>query len=59
MDFICSVCSKKLPRELLVIIPHTEEHIINEIKKQHPKWATADGVCAKCYEYYKEQMGKK
>ena len=59
MDFTCPVCNKKLPREILVIVPHTEEHIVDEIKKQHPDWATTDGICEKCYRYYKEQMGRK
>ena len=59
MDFTCPVCNKKLPREILVIVPHTEEHIVDEIKKQHPDWATTDGICEKCYRYYKEQMGHK
>ncbi|PIP67987.1 MAG: hypothetical protein CO035_07500 [Candidatus Omnitrophica bacterium CG_4_9_14_0_2_um_filter_42_8] len=59
MDFICPVCNKNLPREILVIIPHTEEHIVDEIKKQHPDWSAEDGICEKCYRYYKEQMGHK
>jgi hypothetical protein len=58
MDYICGTCGESLPRDLLVVIPHTEEHIVEEIKKTHPKWAEHDGVCKKCYEYYKKQMGK-
>ena len=45
MEFICPTCGKALPRDLVVIIPHTEEHITNEIKKTHPDWATEDGIC--------------
>ncbi len=59
MEFICPTCGKKLPRELLIIIPHTEEHIMDAIKKNHPDWSTEDGICKKCYEYYKEQMSQK
>lgn len=36
MDFICEVCNKKFLMELLVIIPHTEKHIIDVIKKEYP-----------------------
>ena len=56
MDFICPTCKKAIPRDLLVIIPHTEQHIIDEIKKHHPDWSEKDGICKKCYEYYKQEM---
>lgn len=56
MNFICPTCRKELPRDLLVIVPHTEEHIVDEIKKMHPEWAAEDGLCKKCYEYYKKQL---
>ena len=58
MDFVCPTCKKRLPRDILVIVPHTETHIVNEIKKNHPNWVAEDGICKKCYTYYKEQMGK-
>jgi len=56
MDFICPTCGKHIPRDLLIIIPHTEEHIVEVIKKEHPEWIGQDGICKKCYEYYKEQL---
>ena len=55
-DFICPTCNQAMQRELLVIIPHTEEHIIDVIKKKYPNWVEADGVCKKCYEYYKSRL---
>jgi len=58
MDYVCPVCGAKLSRELTAIIPHTEKHIINEIKKKNPHWAEKDGACRKCYDYYKKQMNK-
>ncbi|MCQ9206517.1 MAG: hypothetical protein NG740_01345 [Omnitrophica bacterium] len=45
-----------MPRSLQFIVPHTEEHIVNEIKKKHPSWVEANGVCKKCYDFYKNQM---
>lgn len=58
MDYICPICGKKLSREIGVIYPHTEEHIVEEIKKKHPDWAEKSGVCTKCHEYYEKQMGR-
>jgi hypothetical protein len=56
--YTCSVCGAKVERELLVYMKHTDRHIIDEIKKKHPDWATSDGLCAKCADYYKKAMGK-
>ncbi len=53
------MCGEKMARELRYIIPHTEKHIIDEIKKKHPKWIEKDGACHKCYDYYKDQLSKK
>jgi hypothetical protein len=56
MDFICPVCHKKIPYELHAINSHTERHIVDEIKKKHPEWVEGDGMCGKCYDYYKKQL---
>lgn len=56
MDFICPTCGEEIAYDLKVIIPHTDEHIIDVIKKQKPKWVGEDGVCKKCYEYLKNQL---
>jgi glyoxylase-like metal-dependent hydrolase (beta-lactamase superfamily II)/rhodanese-related sulfurtransferase len=56
MEYICPVCGKKIARELEVIIGHTDQHIVDAIKRQYPKWSEADGSCRKCYDYYKSQM---
>ena len=55
-DFICPTCGQRMQRELTIIIPHTEEHIMDVITKKHPNWVEADGICKKCYEYYKSQL---
>jgi len=59
MDFVCPTCEKRMARELEVIIPHTEEHIINAIRKTHPNWAEKNGICKKCYDFYKSQFPSK
>ena len=55
-DFICPTCGRSMSRDLAVIIPHTEDHIIDEVKKKHPEWVTRDGVCKMCYAYFKKQL---
>ncbi|NQT90251.1 MAG: hypothetical protein HQ558_03255 [Candidatus Omnitrophica bacterium] len=59
MDYICPVCDKRMPRDLSEILPHTEEHITEIIKRDHPDWVEADGVCKRCHEYYKSQLHPK
>lgn len=56
MDFICPVCKEALPRDISVIVPHTEEHIVDIIKKKHPEWVEKNGICRKCYEHYEKQL---
>ncbi len=56
MNFVCPTCGEEISHDLLVIIPHTEKHIIDEIKKKKPKWVENDGTCKKCYAYFKDQM---
>ena len=58
-EFVCPTCGKRIPRDLQEIIAHTEQDIVEAIKKDHPGWAKGDGVCKKCYEYYKQQMRHK
>ncbi len=45
-----------MSRDLLVVISHTEEHIIDVVKKAHPDWIEKNGLCKRCYEYYKKQL---
>ncbi len=52
----CSVCGKSVSNDLKILIQHTEEHIVDIIKKKHPEWIEKDGVCQKCVEYYRKQL---
>ena len=56
MDFVCPTCKQRMPRELQIVISHTDQHIVEIIKKQHPDWVEQDGICRKCYDYYKKQL---
>ena len=59
MNFTCPSCGKEVPADLLAIVPHTEGHIVDEIKKKHPAWVETKGICKKCYEYYKSELHSK
>ena len=59
MKDVCPTCGKNMKRDVAIVIPHTEEHIVEEIKKKNPKWAEKDGSCPKCYDYYKDQIASK
>jgi len=56
MDFICPTCNESMSRDLLVVMSHTEEHIIDVVKKNHPSWIEKNGLCKRCYEHYKKQL---
>lgn len=55
-EFRCPTCGKIIPRELLTIISHAEQDIVEEIKKDHPDWVEDNGICKQCYDYYKKQL---
>lgn len=52
----CPVCNKKVPHDLAVYLDHTNQHIVEEIKKVHPDWVSSDGTCKPCREYYERQL---
>lgn len=56
MEYTCPVCSQSVERELLVFIDHTEQHIVDEIKKKHPEWVGKNGVCRKCLDHFRQMM---
>ena len=54
----CPVCDNEIPRDLIIFLNHTNEHIIEAIKKQNPEWVASDGLCNRCVEYYESQFKK-
>ena len=56
IDFVCPTCGKEFPRDLMVIIHHTEDHIIKAIRNNHPESSVEHGIDKKCYEYYRDQL---
>jgi len=56
MSYQCSVCGDKVAGDLVTFKDHTEKHIVDLVKHDHPDWAEKDGICRKCYEYYKQEL---
>ena len=54
--YTCPTCGEKLERDLLLFTQHTDEHIVEQIKKSNPKWVTPDGFCVPCLDYYKKAL---
>lgn len=53
-SYTCPICHEVIERDMMILLEHTNHHIIEDIKKKHPDWVDKDGVCPKCVEYYKE-----
>lgn len=56
MDYTCGVCGQKVGADLMVFTFHTENHIVDLVKYDHPGWVEKDGICKKCLEYYKQEI---
>ena len=54
--YLCSVCHESINADIVVYKDHTDKHIIDLVKHDHPDWAQKDGLCPKCYEYYKAEI---
>ena len=56
MIYLCSVCGEEVKGLPISLIEHTEEYIVEAIKEKHPEWIQKDGLCQKCYDYYKSEL---
>jgi hypothetical protein len=45
--FYCPSCDKHVDQDLLVFLSHTDQHVIDALKKQFPGWVESDGTCPK------------
>lgn len=54
----CPTCGERIERNLLLFIKHTDQHILEEIKKKNPQWVTKDGFCHNCLDFYKKNIKK-
>lgn len=56
MDYCCDVCGQKVSADLMVYKLHTEKHIVDLVKHDHPDWIETNGLCQKCFEYYQKEI---
>lgn len=56
MNYKCHLCEQTVDEGLVAFQEHTDRHIVNLIKHDHPQWVEQDGACRKCYEYYKAEI---
>jgi hypothetical protein len=56
MNYRCPVCGEEVCEDIHEYMDHTERHIIDIIKKDHPEWVEKDGLCRKCREYYEKEL---
>ena len=56
MDYKCNLCGEVVKDDLKEFVEHTENHIIDLIKKDHPDWVENNGLCRKCHDYYKREL---
>lgn len=56
MTYVCSVCKQKVSGDMMVYVAHTENHVMDLIKRDHPDWIEKDGLCAKCADYYRGEI---
>jgi len=56
MQYLCSVCNQRVNGDMMVYREHTNRHVIDLIKHDHPDWAEENGLCRKCLEYYEAEL---
>lgn len=56
MQYKCTACGNTVPGDMMVFREHTEKHIVDLIKTDHPEWTEKDGICRKCLDYYRQEL---
>ena len=52
----CPVCSEEMAREITTFLEHTNQHIYDVVKDNHPEWVSEDGSCDDCERYYQAAL---
>ena len=52
----CPVCSEEMTREITTFLDHTNQHIFDVVKGDHPEWVSEDKSCETCEDYYQQQL---
>jgi len=56
MIYTCPICQEQIPDDVIKYTQHGDKHIVDLLKYDHPEWVEEDGLCTKCYDYYKAEM---
>ncbi|OGX26682.1 MAG: hypothetical protein A2787_05015 [Omnitrophica WOR_2 bacterium RIFCSPHIGHO2_01_FULL_48_9] len=56
MEYQCNVCRARVGADMIGYLDHTEKHVIDLVKHDHPDWVEKDGLCKKCLEYYRSEI---
>ena len=56
MAYSCPICRELIPGDVVKYTQHGDKHIVDLLKYDHPDWVEQNGLCAKCYEYYKAEI---
>ncbi len=56
MEYQCNVCGARVGADMIVYLDHTEKHVIDLVKHDHPEWIEQNGICQKCLEYYQGEL---
>jgi len=56
MEYTCGVCGKKVGQDLIIFKDHTDAHIIDAVKRDHPEWVDDKGICQKCVSFYQQEL---
>jgi len=56
MEYQCGVCGQKVGGDMMVYREHTEKHIVDLVKHDHPDWVEQNGMCRKCIDYYRAEL---
>ena len=55
-SYQCPMCGRNMDRNLILFLDHTNQHVIDQIKKKYPEWVAEDGICKPCADYYTLQL---
>ena len=55
-SYICPICGDRVRPEIRGLHALAERWVIEQIKKRHPEWVEADGLCPKCLDHYRDSQ---
>ncbi len=57
-EYVCPVCSRKFPLDVIQYLSHVKSEIIEKIKKDRPDWKEEQGICPECKQHYESWFDK-